>query len=192
MKNRHLKAECLVLAVSVAFLFVYFVSNNLKPNETVIGDTTIESGSTSTQKTGPATPRQTTAPSGYPSTTVPTTSSGAVSIHDLSRLALFTLIFTLFGAAGGFAVGCFLGSRCTDVVSTHEKQLKIDIEDTIIGYITRQGEFTIPGIAVVAKASERQVNNVVKNLIKQRVVRLTEKVWPEAGGSAQVYEYMGG
>jgi uncharacterized protein YneF (UPF0154 family) len=110
----------------------------------------------------------------------------------MPKFAVFTLLSIFFGLVGGTSIGCFFGSRDTGVVSTHEKKPpKIDIKDMMIGCMMRQGEFTILGIAEAVKASEPQVEHVVKNLIQQGAVKSTAKVWPAASGSARVYEYTG-
>jgi len=198
--RRLIKVGVLLLAVSVIFLVVYVASNYLKPSETMTGGTTtgkdggiitIPSSKGGAQPTGSVTSVETGSSAGSSNTAEPTTGGGSVSIPDMSEFATFTLLSTFLGFVGGTLTGCFFGSRDTGVVSTPEKKPpKIDIKDMIVGCMVREGKFTVPGIAEAVRASEPQVEHVVKNLVQRGVVRSTEKVWPVASGSARVYEYM--
>ena len=202
MRRRLIKVGVLLSVVSVVFLVACVASNYFKPNETAAGETTaakggggaeiiaVPSANGSAQPAGPVTSVGTVSHS-EPSTET-MTSGGSVSIQDLPKFAVFTLLSILIGFVGGTSIGCVLGSRDTGVVLTHEKKPpKIDIKDMMIGCMMRQREFTVPGIAEAVKAPEPQVENVVKNLIQRGVVKTTAKVWPAASGSARVYEYMG-
>ncbi len=105
-------------------------------------------------------------------------------------------------AAGVVAVAIWVGYRRNwgDATSTlleqglHDMTVR-DVE--ILGYIMNKGEFTIPEIMKLTKASKLTVWRTVQKLEEQEIVRRAQKTNPAASGlggrgkPSNVYKYIG-
>jgi uncharacterized membrane protein len=111
-------------------------------------------------------------------------------------------IATTIAAVGLIAVAVWIGYRQAwgDATSTllerglHDMTVR-DVE--IVGYIMQKGEFTIPELMKLSKASKITVWRTVQKLVDQGLVEPTDQTKPAANGlggrgkPSQVYRYVG-